>query len=212
MTSAPIEPEALLAGKKGDSENRLRRSFRAALAVFLGIVAAGAGQQRPVNPRPPVAVSPIVYLPTPTPGPPPPSVDLPPELDRVLRDYERAWHAKNAEALSRLFTEDGFVMGNGAPPARGREAIRRAYARSGGPLVLRALAFETEKSVGYIVGAFGRSAETGDTGKFVLVLRRENGGRWMIAADIDNSNSRPMPPSPTPTARPYSPVVPHSAN
>jgi ketosteroid isomerase-like protein len=190
----------------------MQRTLGSGLAVFLGLVAAGAGQQPPLNPRPPIAVSPITYLPTPTPGPPLPSVDLPPELDRVLRDYERAWHAKNAEALARLFTKDGFVMGNGAPPARGREAIRRAYARSGGPLVLRALAFETEKSIGYIVGAFGRSAETGDTGKFVLLLRRGNDGRWMIAADIDSSNSRPMPPSPTPTVRPYTPVVPHPAN
>lgn len=188
------------------------RMLCSGFSLFLGIVAAVAGQQPTLNPRPPIAVSPVVYLPTPTPAPPPPSVDLPPELDRVLRDYERAWHAKNAEALSRLFTEDGFVMPNGGLPARGRGAIRRTYARAGGPLVLRALAFGTEKSVGYIVGAFGRSEEAGDSGKFVLVLRRGNEGRWMIAADIDNSNSRPIPPSPTPTMRPYSPVVPHSAN
>ena len=190
----------------------MRRTVCSGLAALLGITAAGAGQQPRLNARPPVGVSPVVYLPTPTPGPPPPSVEVPPELDRVLRDYERAWTAKNAEALSRLFTEDGFAMPNGAPPARGREAIRRAYARSGGPLVLRALAFGMEKSVGYIVGAFGRSAEVGDSGKFVLVLRRGNEGRWMIAADIDNSNSRPMPPSPTPTVRAYAPVVPPPAN
>lgn len=121
----------------------MRRTLCSELALFLGIVAAGTGQQRPLNPRPPIAVSPVVYLPTPTPAPPSPSVDLPPELDRVLRDYERAWCAKNAEALSRLFTEDSFVMPSGGLPARGREAIRRTYARAGGPLALRALAFET---------------------------------------------------------------------
>lgn len=178
------------------------------LFVLAGILSSAAGQQPPPVARPPMAASPIAYLPTPTPAPPLPSVELPPELDRVLRDYESAWTAKNGEALSRLFTEDGFVLPNGGPPARGRNAIRRTYAKAGGPLVLRALAFATEGPVGYVIGAYGRSAESGDTGKFVLALKRRADGRWMIAADIDNSSSRPMPPGPTPTVRPYSPVVP----
>jgi ketosteroid isomerase-like protein len=151
-----------------------------------------------------------MYLPTPTPEPPLPSVELPPELDRVLRDYERAWAAKNSEALSRLFTEDGFAMPNGAPPIRGRAAIRRGYGRSGRPIVLRALAFAAEGSLGHIIGAFGGRDEPGDAGKFVLVLRKGKDGRWLIAADIDNSNSRPQPAmARTPTVSPYLPVVPH---
>jgi ketosteroid isomerase-like protein len=182
------------------------------LLVLAGILSSAAGQQPAPVARPPMAASPIVYLPSPTPAPPLPSVELPPELDRVLRDYESAWTAKNGEALSRLFTEDGFVLPNGGPPARGRSAIRRTYAKAGGPLVLRALAFATEGPVGYIIGAYGKSAESGDTGKFVLALKRKADGRWMIAADIDNSSSRPMPPGPTPTVRPYSPVVPRPGN
>ncbi|HET9513269.1 MAG TPA: hypothetical protein VFO95_05010, partial [Gemmatimonadales bacterium] len=39
-----------------------------------------------------------------------PSVQLPAELDRVLRDYEREWGARNAAGLAALFAEDGFVM------------------------------------------------------------------------------------------------------
>ncbi len=176
------------------------------LAILIGMVGFAAGQQPPPIERPPIApppvtAKPMTYLPTPTPGPPLPSVDLPPELDRVLRDYERAWAARNAEALARLFTRDGFVMSSGKPPVRGRDSIRRAYAKSGGPLVLRALAFATEGPVGYIIGAFGRSEATGDTGKFILALRREADGRWMIAADMDNSNRQTSPePTPSPTA------------
>ena len=78
--------------------------------------------------------------------------------------------------------------------------------------MLRALAYATEGPVGYIIGAFGRSEETGDTGKFVLALRRRTDGRWMIAADIDNSNSPPRRAAPpTLTVPPYSPVVPRPA-
>ncbi|HEU5251375.1 MAG TPA: DUF4440 domain-containing protein [Thermoanaerobaculia bacterium] len=177
------------------------------LAILVGIVGLAAGQQpqpteKPPIAPPPVAAKPIAYLPTPTPAPPLPSVDLPPELDRVLRDYERAWAARNAEALARLFTRDGFVMSSGKPPVRGWDAIRRAYAKAGGQLALRALAFATEGSVGYIIGAFGRTEASGDTGKFILALRREADGRWMIAADMDNSNREAgLGPAPAPTAK-----------
>ena len=119
-----------------------------------------------------------------------PSVKLPPALDRVLRDYERAWQARDAAALSELFAEDGFVLASGKPPVRGRAQIRAAYANSGGPLVLRALAFKTEKSTGYVVGGFGREAGIADSGKFILLLQKQKNGRWLIAADMDNSNRR----------------------
>jgi ketosteroid isomerase-like protein len=119
-----------------------------------------------------------------------PSVDLPPELERVLRDYERAWEARDAAGLAALFAEDGLVLASSRPPVRGREAIREAYAGAGGPLALRALAWATEGPVGYIIGAFGRVKGGEDTGKFVLALRRGSDGRWLIAADMDNSNRR----------------------
>ena len=134
-------------------------------------------------------------------GPPLPSVVLPPELDRVLRDYEQAWRAHDARALSELFAEDGFVMASGRAPVRGRAAIRAAYANSGGQLSLRALAFSIVGDAGYIIGAFGRQRESPDTGKFVLALKRGDGGRWLIMADMDNSN-RPWTPPSAPTATP----------
>jgi ketosteroid isomerase-like protein len=190
----------------------VRRNFLRGVLVLGASVSNAAGQQPPAIAPPPAVAGPVAYLPTPTPAPPLPSVDPPPELNRVLRDYERAWAAHNPEALSRLFTTDGFVMPNGAPPVRGRQAIRRAYATAGGPLALRALAFGMEGTMGYVVGAYGRSEASGDTGKFILLLQRGKDGRWMIAADIDNSNSRPRAAGPpTPTASPYAPVVPHAS-
>lgn len=129
-----------------------------------------------------------------------PSVTLPPALDSVLRDYERAWQAKDPKALAELFAEDGFVLASGRPPVRGRDAIRAAYANAGGALALRAIGYATEGPAGYIIGAFGRSAGGEDTGKFVLALKKV-GDRWMIAADIDNSN-RPPRSMPQPTASP----------
>ena len=126
---------------------------------------------------------------------PPPSVALPPELDRVLRDYERAWRGRDSTALAALCTVDGFVLQSGRPPVRGRDAIRSLYAgQTGDPLRLRALAYATSDTVGYIIGAYGFGDDPNDTGKFTLALRRARGGAWLIASDMDNLNQRPRRP------------------
>ena len=132
--------------------------------------------------------------PQPTPLPPPPSVKLAPELARVLTDYEVAWRLGDGAALARLFDENGFVLGNGGPPVRGRAAIQRYYKGPGGPLVLRAFAFATEGTVGYIFGGFSRQEGQPDVGKFTLTLRKGADGRWLIVSDMDNGNRPPRRP------------------
>ena len=117
-----------------------------------------------------------------------PSVQLPPELARVLTDYEQAWSSRDAGALARLFAEDGFVLPNGSLPVRGRAEIQRYYTGAGGPLSLRAFAFAAEGKVGYIIGGFTRAKGEPDAGKFTLTLRKGTDGRWMIVSDMDNGN------------------------
>jgi ketosteroid isomerase-like protein len=122
-----------------------------------------------------------------------PSITLPPELDRVLRDYEKAWVAGDTAALAALFSADGFALPNGQMPAGGADAIRAAYQRNAGsPLSLRALHYAQSGDMAYIIGGFGSAAGKPDFGKFVLVLRRGQDGRWRIAADMDNANAAPL--------------------
>ncbi len=130
--------------------------------------------------------------PTAAPNPAPlPSVTLPPELARVLTDYEAAWRAKDAAALARLFAEDGFVLQRNKPPVRGRAGIEKAYAGAGGPLALRALAYATEGPVGYIIGGYAARAGEPDDGKFTLTLKKAPNGKWLIMSDMDNGNRPP---------------------
>jgi len=120
-----------------------------------------------------------------------PSVSLPPELARVLTDYEAAWRAKDAAALARLFAEDGFVLQRNKPPVRGRDAIEKAYAGAGGSLALRALAYAVEGPVGYIIGGYAARAGEPDDGKFTLTLKKAPTGKWLIMSDMDNGNRPP---------------------
>lgn len=141
-----------------------------------------------------ISVSPLHSQAPAGPESPLPSVQLPQALDRVLRDYERAWQSKDVAGLVALFTPDGFVLQPGRQPARGRSAMERAYrGQGGGRLRLRALASATGDTVGYIIGAYGYGDAPRDDGKFTLTLRRAVGGRWLIASDMDNGNPRPGP-------------------
>ena len=130
-----------------------------------------------------------------------PTVSLPAELDRVLRDYERAWRSGDAANVAALFSVDGFVLQNGRMPVRGREAISKAYAgQANGELRLRALGYAVADTVGYIIGAYTYGETPGDMGKWTLTLRRPRGGRWEIFSDMDNGNQqrRQGTPSSTP--------------
>lgn len=127
-----------------------------------------------------------------TPTPDLPSVTLPAALDRVLRDFETQWRAENKQGVAALYTTDGFLLSDGRPPVRGRDAIA-ATTQASGALHLRALSFASEGDLGWIVGGYRWGNGAVDTGKFVLLLRRDVSGNWLIAADIDNGN-RPARP------------------
>ena len=119
-----------------------------------------------------------------------PTVQLPPELARVLTDYEAAWRKKDVAALASLFAEDGFVLSPGAPMVRGRASIQKAYTGEGGPLFLRAVAYGIDGNLGYILGGFSNKAPGQDNGKFTLTLKRTAAGKWLIQSDMDNGNRR----------------------
>lgn len=119
------------------------------------------------------------------------TVTLPSQLARVLRDYEAAWHGRDPKALAALFTTDGFVLSSGRPPVQGRERIEAHYRNAGGSLVLRAFAYATQDSLGYILGGYTYTPGGDDIGKFTLTLRQSSTGAWLIFSDMDNSSTRP---------------------
>ena len=114
----------------------------------------------------------------------------PAEFAAVLRAYETAWRARDADALAELFTSDGWVMSSGRKPVYGRAAIRERYKNSGGPLVLSALHWERQGNLAILLGNYGPNEGNPATGKFTLTLRCGADGRWRILSDMDNGNTR----------------------
>jgi len=111
---------------------------------------------------------------------------LPPELARVLTDYESAWRNRDPSALANLFTEEGFVLSPGHPIVRGRAAIEKFYSGAGGMLILRAVSYAAAGDIGYIIGVFTARPDRPEQGKFTLTLRKSPTGRWLIVSDMDN--------------------------
>ena len=146
------------------------------IALTVAIAGARAGAQAPQTP-------PDTQM--------PPVISLPPAFDRVLRDYEAAWRDGDGPRLAALFTEDGFAVQSGSPIRRGRAAIAGGLTKPGGSLQLTAYAYSSSGSVGYIIGGYRYPTTVGAGGRFVLALRSGPDGRWLIAADLDNSG----PPS-----------------
>ncbi len=150
----------------------------AGLVVALTVVIAGAqaGAQTPQGSSDPQL---------------PQVISLPPAFDRVLRDYEAAWRDGDGARLAALFTEDGFAVQSGSPIKRGRAAIAGGLTKPGGTLQLMAYSYSSSGNVGYIVGGYRYPTTVGSGGRFVLALRSGPDGRWLIAADLDNSGPPP---------------------
>ena len=130
-----------------------------------------------------------------------PSITLPPEIDRVLRDYERAWRSGDVAAVAALFAEDGYLLQSGRDPIRGRAAIANQYkGQAGGPLRLRAFAYAASDTTGYILGAYGygEGDNVPDMGKYTVTLRRSRGGPWQLFSDMDNGNQPRRQGAPVP--------------
>ncbi len=140
-----------------------------------------------------------------------PEVSLPPDLDRVLRDYERAWRKGDANSIASLFAEDGILLQNYNLPIRGRAAIQAVHEdHRGSPLRLRALAYAKGDTVGYIVGGYRYGNAAHDTGKFTITLQRVPGEPWLIFSDMDSMNTSPKPQRSPDTSSPASnPPAPH---
>lgn len=117
----------------------------------------------------------------------PKAVDLPDELVRVLRDYEKHWENSNAARLASLFAEDGYILRPNKPIIKGRSNIEEAYQTAGGRLVLEAYDYSIDGTTGYIIGGYKGHENWPAIGKFILTLRKEE-GKWMITADMDNRN------------------------
>lgn len=99
------------------------------------------------------------------------------QFDKLNNAYAGATDAGDAEALSRLFTEDAILLTPGNSQATGRQAIQKSHEREleetggGYNLVIKTLDFQDQGDTAYAVGTW----ETEDQrGNWLDVLQRQS--------------------------------------
>lgn len=111
------------------------------------------------------------------------AVELPPELDRVMRERERT--AGTSESAD-LFTEDAQVVDNGETIwARGREAAHATASRQRPGYRIIPVGYGIEGASAYVTAtsARGEGAAVRYTANILYVLRRGDDGVWRIVAE-----------------------------
>ena len=134
-----------------------------------------------------------------------------PELDALYRRFVRAYRERDATAVGRLYSPDALYLSPGADIVRFRPVIEarfrrmfQAAATDGQDLAIsfHLMAREVSGRLAYDVGTYsfdrleGGVVMSHDTGKFVVVHRRGEDGRWTF--QVDGYSGLPAPgPEPT---------------
>jgi ketosteroid isomerase-like protein len=114
--------------------------------------------------------------------------------------FELAFYKGDADAISRMYTEDAELLIPEAPIVRGREAIAQVWKSivGSGGTTTRVNTGEVQESGEwtYEVGTFEASAPDGkilNAGKYIVIWKRQSTGEWKIHRDIFNWDIPPAP-------------------
>jgi predicted TIM-barrel fold metal-dependent hydrolase len=123
----------------------------------------------------------------------PPKVELPAELDKLLRDKERLSKQRSVDAIRDLYTGDLVALDAGAPMwLQGDRAIHY-IAESTVMNTLLPTAFSVNGNEGYIAGTEVSSDSTQTPlSDFLYVIRKGADGKWRIAVESFTMTGPPL--------------------
>ena len=122
--------------------------------------------------------------------------------------YQTASNAQDGAALARLYSSDGVEMPPNAPAQKGRAAIEAYHKQFASQMMVHNLEIKATDTrvlgdVAVDVGTYSQTlmaAKGGgktidDKGKYLVVLKKDAGGAWLISHAIYNSDL-PLPGPP----------------
>lgn len=126
-----------------------------------------------------------------------------PAIAKVRSAYQTAAGAQDAAAIVKLYAADGVEMPPNAPAAKGRaaiEAFHKAFAQQWMVHGMTITPTETKVTgdTAYDVGTYKQSlmpqkgsGMVEDKGKYIVLLKKDAGGAWLITHTIYNSDNPP---------------------
>ena len=116
------------------------------------------------------------------PEPPLATIQLPPDLDELLRRREKV---SGAPPTGDLFTEDAIIQElQEGRWQRGREKIDNFLGFMDKDLHYVPSAYSADGSTAWIAGTVRQGSSTSEVLNFVLGLKRRDGGTWQIGSEI----------------------------
>ena len=131
-----------------------------------------------------------------------------PAIAKVRSAYQSALGSQDGTALAKLYAADGVEMPPNAPAAKGRAAIEAFHKAFAQQWMMHGMTItSTEAKVtgdtAYDVGTYKQSLmaqKTGamveDKGKYIVLLKKDAGGAWLISHAIYNSDNPPPAAAP----------------
>ena len=124
----------------------------------------------------------------------------------ISQSWSKAYNAGDADGVVALYADDAVLGAPGAPPARGRAAIRELIVKDIANAATAGITLNIPSStdvgisnnLGWEWGTFtatDKSGATVDTGKYLSVFAKRD-GKWLLIRDTWNSDG-PMQAPPT---------------
>jgi len=124
-------------------------------------------------------------------------------LEAADKNWEKAYAAGNSDAIANLYDEQAVLLPPGAPPVKGRAAIKAFFVKD--------IAEAQKSGVAFILGpnpAGGVSGDMGwqsgtyvvkdkaekvlEAGKYLSVSKKKD-GKWLYVRDTWNADGAPAP-------------------
>ena len=128
-------------------------------------------------------------------------------IAKVRTAFQTAAGTQNGAAIAKLFVADGVEMAPNTPAARGRAAIEAYHKAFGQQWMMHGMTITPAETkvmgdTAYDIGTYKQqimSMKGGgvidDKGKYVVLLKKDGSGNWLITHAIYNSDL-PLPPPP----------------
>jgi uncharacterized protein (TIGR02246 family) len=134
-------------------------------------------------------------------------------INDLRAKYAGALAASDAAALAALFTDNAVSLPDHHPPIEGRAAIQQnfmdEFAQMGMNIQIMPVDTEINGETAYERGTYtmtitpkaANSQPMKETGKYVVILKKQPNGSWLVQNDIDNTNAPMVMPAPAPVGR-----------
>ena len=128
-------------------------------------------------------------------------------IAKVRSAYEKAAGTQDGAAIAKLYTADGVEMPPNGPAAKGRAAIEAFHKAFGQQFMMHGMTItstdlKVNGNYAYDTGTYKQmlmvmkgGGMIDDTGKYVVLLKKDASGTWSISHAIYNSDL-PMPAPP----------------